>query len=268
MNDNGFILLSRSILDSDVFASQKLLKIWIWCLCKANYKDKSIPLKVGKGERIIKVKRGSFLFGRFKAEEQLYIDGSTIYKLMQKLKDLEMITIESNNQYSVVSICNYDIYQNADNYKVTSKEQPSNNEVTTEGQPSNTTKNINNEKELKEYIDEIYKLYPSKCIVKNSPTGKSKKDKDKIKTLLKNNSADHLKKVIIWYVDECKKNNTYMKNFSTFLNNLPDIDEPTNGEVKYRFTFKGTGHYTDLTMTEFNKRYPTMTTEDYEYKRI
>jgi len=48
--DNGFILLSRNLLESDVFASQKLLKIWIWCLLKANYKDKTCPLKVGKGE--------------------------------------------------------------------------------------------------------------------------------------------------------------------------------------------------------------------------
>jgi len=143
--DNGFILLSRGILDSDVFASQKLLKIWIWCLCKANFKDKSVPLKVGKGETILRVKRGSFIFGRNKAEEELFIDGSTIYKSIQKLKDLGMIEIESNNQYSVITISNYDTYQDSKSYKVTSKEQPSNNQVTTKEQPSNTTNNYNND---------------------------------------------------------------------------------------------------------------------------
>ena len=142
--DNGFILVSRNILDSDVFASQKLLKIWLWCLCKANFKDKSVPLKVGKGETIVRVKRGSFIFGRNKAEEELFIDGSTIYKSMQKLKDLSMIKIESNNQYSIVSISNYDTYQDSKSYKITSKEQPSNNQVTTKEQPSNTTNNYNN----------------------------------------------------------------------------------------------------------------------------
>lgn len=143
MND-GFILLSRTLLDSDVFASQKLLKIWIWCLCKANFKDRSVPLKVGKGETIVKVKRGSFIFGRFRAEEELFIDGSTIYKSMKKLQEMNMVKIESNNQYSIVTICKYDEYQQSDNYQVTSKEQPSNNEVTAKGQPSNTTKNDNN----------------------------------------------------------------------------------------------------------------------------
>ncbi len=69
MNGNTFILLSRSIIDSEVFASQKLLKIWLWCLCKANFKDRYVPIKIGKGENTILIKRGQFLFGRFKAEE-------------------------------------------------------------------------------------------------------------------------------------------------------------------------------------------------------
>lgn len=151
MNE-GFILLSRAILDSDVFASQKLLKIWIWCLCKANFKDRTAPLKIGKGETIIKVKRGSFIFGRFKAEEELFIDGSTVYKSIKKLQDMDMIKIESNNQYSIITICKYDEYQQSDNYKVTSKEQPSNSEVTAEGQPSNTTKNVNKDNNLNNVI--------------------------------------------------------------------------------------------------------------------
>jgi len=151
MNE-GFILLSRAILDSDVFASQKLLKIWIWCLCKANFKDRSAPLKVGKGETVIRVKRGSFIFGRFKAEEELFIDGSTVYKSMKKLQEMNMINIESNNQYSIVTICKYDEYQQSENYKVTTKGQPKDNQVTTKGQPSNTTKNANkdNNKNIEE----------------------------------------------------------------------------------------------------------------------
>ena len=141
--DKGFILLSRNILDSDVFASQKLLKIWVWCLCKANFKDKTIPLKVGKGETILNVKRGSFVFGRHKAEEELFIDGSTIYKSIKKLEEMEMIKINSNNQYSIITINKYDTYQDNKSYKVTSKEQPSNNQVTSKEQPSNTTNTLN-----------------------------------------------------------------------------------------------------------------------------
>lgn len=154
--DKGFILLSRNIIESEVFASQKLLKIWVWCLCKSNFKDRSVPLKIGKGETVVNVKRGSFIFGRHKAEEELFIDGSTIYKSMKQLEKLEMISITSNNQYSIVKVNKYNDYQDTDGYKVTTKEQPSNNQVTAEEQPSNTTntlKQVNKDKKEKEYID-------------------------------------------------------------------------------------------------------------------
>lgn len=150
--DSGFILLSRKLLDSDVFASQKLLKIWIWCMLKANYKDKAIPLKVGKGETVVKVKRGSFLFGRHKAEDELFIDGSTIYKAIKKLEQMDMINISSNNQYSIISICNYETYQDFKTYNGTSKEQVRNNQVTAKDQPSNTTNTLKEIKEIKEIV--------------------------------------------------------------------------------------------------------------------
>lgn len=170
--NNTYILLARSLLDSEVFASQKMLKIWVWCLLKANYKDRKVPLKVGRGERTITVKRGQFLFGRFKAEDELFIDGSTIYKIMKKLEELGNISIKSNNQYSIITICNYDTYQDPLTYKVTTEEQPSNNRVTTKEQPSNTynkDKNIKNYKEWISQSDNSEYIYVVEYILGNNP---------------------------------------------------------------------------------------------------
>ena len=149
----GWIRLHRDILDSDVFASQKMLKIWVWCLCKANFKDRTVPLKVGRGETLVKVKRGQFIFGRFKAEEDLFIDGSTIYKIMQRLEKMNNIKIQSNNQYSIVTINNYNDYQKIETKEITTNEQPSSKQVTTNEQPSNTTKKDKKDKNE-------YKLIP------------------------------------------------------------------------------------------------------------
>lgn len=136
----GYFKLHRKILESQVFAHQTALKIWIWCLAKASYKDRFIPLKIGRGETTVKLLAGQFVFGRFKAEEELGIDGSTIYKWIQKFasEGFDMITVESNNQYSIITICNWKEYQ----VNGEEKEQPSNNQVTTKEQPSNTNKNI------------------------------------------------------------------------------------------------------------------------------
>lgn len=85
-------------------------------------------------------------------------------------------------------------------------------------------KGNDNEKE-KEKIEEIYNSYPTRCVVGGRSTGKSAKTKDKIKTLLKTTSSDKLVDTIKWYVEDCKKTNTYMMNFSTFLNNIPEIPD-------------------------------------------
>lgn len=79
-----------------------------------------------------------------------------------------------------------------------------------------------------EDIEEVYAAYPSKCVVKGSPTGKSSKDKKRIEKLLKTKSKDKLIEIIEKYKNDCRKYKIYMKNFSTFLNNIPDYD----GEIK------------------------------------
>lgn len=74
-------------------------------------------------------------------------------------------------------------------------------------------------------VEEIYKSYPGKCPVSSRVTGKSSKDKDKIKKVLKTISYQELKETINLYLEECIKTKTYIKNFDTFLNNLPDLND-------------------------------------------
>lgn len=74
-------------------------------------------------------------------------------------------------------------------------------------------------------IESIYLLYPSKCVVKQSSTGKSSKvNKEQIKKLFKDYSLKDLTLIIERYINDCKTGNIYMKNFKTFLNNIPDYD--------------------------------------------
>lgn len=81
-----------------------------------------------------------------------------------------------------------------------------------------------------ESVDTLYKLYPSKCLVAGRPTGKTRKNKDKIKRLLKDYTEEELEYIIKRYKKECVENKVYMKNFSTFLNNLPDYEDEESEE--------------------------------------
>lgn len=126
----AFIKIDREILSSYCFANPNHLKVWIWLLVKANFKKTFASLKIGKGYITVKVERGQLIFGRFKAEEELGLDGSMIYRILQKFEEQEQIKIEANNQYSIITICKYDVYQN----NKSDIEQPTNSQRTTNGQ--------------------------------------------------------------------------------------------------------------------------------------
>ena len=72
-----------------------------------------------------------------------------------------------------------------------------------------------------EFVEQMYQLYPSKCPIQNRSLGKSSKDKERIRQLLKKYSKDAIEFVIRNEVNQ-KYNKSWMSNFSTFLNNFPD----------------------------------------------
>ena len=75
--------------------------------------------------------------------------------------------------------------------------------------------------DVEEFIDRMYALYPAKCPKRGTSLGKSYKDKDRIRKLLKRYSFEEIERVIQHEV-ESKYDISYMQNFSTFLNNFPD----------------------------------------------
>jgi 5-methylcytosine-specific restriction endonuclease McrA len=72
-------------------------------------------------------------------------------------------------------------------------------------------------------VDYLYSLYPASCPNRNKSTGKGRKDKEKIRAMLKDMSKEELEFTIKAYVQQCAEKKEWLKNFSTFLNNLPDM---------------------------------------------
>lgn len=144
MENLSYIKLFRKLLKSPIFENEKALKIWIWCLLKATHTDRQQLV----GQQIVDLKKGDFVFGRNKASEELKMNESTIYKYIKLLEKLQMISINSNNKFSVVSIEKWEEYQ--------AKEQQSNNRVTTKEQQSNTNKNVKNVKNVKKREEKVF----------------------------------------------------------------------------------------------------------------
>lgn len=147
MNSNNWLKLNRSILKSSVFDNPKLLKVWIWCLCKASHKERDQLV----GKQVQHLLPGQFIYGRKKASEELKIPESTLNDYMKLLKKMKNINIKSNNKYSVITIENWGLYQTHDFKSNSKSNNKSDNKWTSNGHQMDTNKNVYKEKNVKNY---------------------------------------------------------------------------------------------------------------------
>ena len=107
MSNQGWISLHRKLEDNPIFQNEKALKIWIWCLLRANHTETDILL----GRNLIHLKVGQFIFGSDVACEQLHMSKSTIHFWLHYLKVERYIERKTTNKYSIITILNYEKYQ-------------------------------------------------------------------------------------------------------------------------------------------------------------
>ena len=103
----GWIKIHRKLLDSAIFSEPKLLQFWIYCLCKASTKEKEMI--VGKQE--VKLGKGQFIFGRKKAGADLKISETTAFRNLKFLEKMNMVELQTNNKFTIVTIENWALYQ-------------------------------------------------------------------------------------------------------------------------------------------------------------
>lgn len=116
---------------------------------RANHEQNWVPIKTGKGFIEVPVKPGQFIFGRQSAAKELKMKPSSVRNRMEKLKSMQNLDIQQDSQYSIVSICNWDIYQPDKNKTGQSTGQPEDSQRTAKGQPKDTEKNDKNYKNVK-----------------------------------------------------------------------------------------------------------------------
>ena len=166
---DGWLKLYRSILDSAVFQDAEILKVWIWLLCNVAFEQHD-TICYGK---VIHLKPGQIATGRKKIAQCTDLNENKVYRALTVLKSLGNIEIKSTNRYSIITIVNWDKYQE-ENVKRTSSEQQTNSKTTAEEQQDNSKrtqhkngKNGKNGKKEKEiyicpFFDRAWEMFPNK----------------------------------------------------------------------------------------------------------
>lgn len=139
----GWVKLHRQLLENPIFKNDKLFRVFIYCLLKASHAENDQLV----GDVIVPVKAGEFVGGRKKISADTGLTEQNVRTSLSKLEKLGILTIKPTNKYSLISIINWNLYQQ-DNQQVTSKQPASNQQVTTNKNVKNV-KNDNNTSPVK-----------------------------------------------------------------------------------------------------------------------
>lgn len=107
----GWILLHRKIQDNRIWTDKEPYdkrSAWIDLLMMANHADKNIIVDY----KLVMVKRGQIYTSVRKLAERWGWSKDRALKYLRLLETLQMITKDSTNQRTLLTIENYDIYQN------------------------------------------------------------------------------------------------------------------------------------------------------------
>ena len=136
----GFVKLWRKSMDSEIFKDAYLQQLWDWCMMKASWKDDVVTWKTGRGNVLVPIKRGQFVFGRHAAAKALGGNPSTVSRRMEVLSRRGMLGIEPGTHYSIVTVLNYRHYQDEQEASRQASGHPS-------GHPMGTYKKLENKEQ-------------------------------------------------------------------------------------------------------------------------
>jgi hypothetical protein len=142
---SGWIKIHRKFLDWEWFNKSESVHLFLYMLLKANHKD-------GQWQGI-DIKRGQFISSLGNISNATGISIQTIRTILKKLEKTNEIKVKSTSQYTIVTICKYECYQD-ENENIN---KPLTNNQQTTNKPSTTNKNVKNEKnERSIFIEPTY----------------------------------------------------------------------------------------------------------------
>lgn len=172
MSNKGWISLHRSVTDHWLFDEDRKFskfEAWIDLLLMVNHTDKKMML----GNEIITIKRGQKVTSIRKLCERWNWSNNKVKNFLNVLEADGMLTVKSDSKKTLVTVVNYDVYQNEDiekrhqsDTKATQKHHESDAKAF-QKHTNNNVNNVNNENNVvveptpKNDFAEVIGLYQS-----------------------------------------------------------------------------------------------------------
>lgn len=210
----GFIKIPRELFEGKEFGIEKFSRreAFIDLIQMAAFKPKTVHVSGGD----IQIERGQVAASRSFLAARWGWDKGKVRRFLDELCKNGRCN-QDNGRITILTIADYDSY-NGDAPEYT---KPPVQEKQEKPKPEPKQKDDKNDA-----AERLYAIYPTRCPIAGRPTGKTYKDKQKLVRLLKDHTEQELSDTIKRYIKESTEHQSYIKNFSTFLNNIPDYSSP------------------------------------------
>ena len=107
--NNGYVMLHRSIVESDLWFSEPFTKAqaWVDLFMSANWKDGAINIR----GNIVKVKRGQIGWSEHTMAKRWKWSRNKVRRFLSYLEKEGNVILQKDSLTTITTICNYDRFQ-------------------------------------------------------------------------------------------------------------------------------------------------------------
>ena len=151
----GYIILARKLLESRAWqvCNGEQRGMLVYTLFRANFKDNVW----WDGSEDVHISKGSFVTGRKVFAKDTNTSEWKVRNFWKKMKTIGFLTIKPTNQFSIITVCNYERYQSINNYIHPSKPPTDHQQTATNKECKESNNIVRNE--FRPYIQEIIRVY-------------------------------------------------------------------------------------------------------------
>lgn len=115
MSVRGFIALARGVLDHPVVGATKpfsYFEAWLWLLFEAAWKSRRVRVTNGRAANYIVLERGQLSHSRSYISAAWGWTEKRVRTFLLRLERDRQIALQTDHLQTVITICNYELYQN------------------------------------------------------------------------------------------------------------------------------------------------------------
>lgn len=133
--NRGYIKLWRKSKDSGFLGNAEAWQLLCWCLMTATHK----PYKQLVGKQLVELQSGQLVFGRKAVAQELNSTEQKIRTALKLLENADFLTVSATNKFSIITIVNWQAYQD-EQPTINQQHNQQVNQQTTSKQPTNNHK--------------------------------------------------------------------------------------------------------------------------------